>query len=753
MRLFRQYARGLKGRGRFRRYDERRDGPPPSYDDSSDDDDGSGPDDDDDDGSGPDNDDDDEDGPLPEKSKPPRAPDNNERAIPEKPIARISISTSLPEKNTTAALARVDMTAGHLTARGTKRRREMSQHDTPSSKGPPLKYKKLGQATRDNITTEKPALQYPTSAVPPQTIITHPAPVVNSTVTPSDHVSRKRQRIEPKNDNPPSRPGMHSYAPPQNIQKTGPVPSNNSTTPGNPGMNNNTPNTIETNANNLSRANMNTTQPASMAAKAKFTDAERHALAAYRNRVIAKYKKAGKLPDPQALKAYMNRVIANYMKTGKLPDDTDEVIVELAAAEPDQVEPLDMDDPVIIAHNLALQSQPNVPNPPLQEPLQNPPNNIEPGTEENVSEHLLPALDDPIAVIMEPALSGHLASAYWSDQHLLDFLSDRDVPDFPGGVKKRKDILAMTDDELMAPVNEAWIRWMFPIPDATSDFEAWEKVCAEKELWTPDIGNLHKIAHAVWPGGLVVLEKHTPFLSTHFLIRYAAEKSSTYRCHSYQNLLRFWQLLKFWPFREAPRKTYLLYGNSCKQKPDYADCFWQNDENSRIPGFITRVLRHLRLIGFAHEASITYDALVQSLPTIPKAPKWLQPHMARWKRIMEWETMLLESGGTIDGLNDLNEILGGYKNISPMNDLLADYDTINGFKINDKSGFEWRHSISLLDAAYETWKNVLIDNGVSEPFKRRQPPRDQFYVCEDVCNSRDKECPLKTLDSERYPFN
>lgn len=115
--------------------------------------------------------------------------------------------------------------------------------------------------------------------------------------------------------------------------------------------------------------------------------------------------------------------------------------------------------------------------------------------------------------------------------------------------------------------------------------------------------------------------------------------------------------------------------------------------------------------------------------------------------------MLLESGGTIDGLNDLNEILGGYKNISPMNDLLADYDTINGFKINDKSGFEWRHSISLLDAAYETWKNVLIDNGVSEPFKRRQPPRDQFYVCEDVCNSRDKECPLKTLDSERYPFN
>jgi hypothetical protein len=707
VRLFRQYARGLKGRGRFRRYDEKRDGPPPSYDDSSDDNDGSGPDDDDDD--------EDEDRPLPEEREPPRAPDSNERTIPEKPIGRISISTSPPETNTTAAPSPVDMIAGHPPARDMKRHRDESQHDTPS-KGPPLKYKKLGQATCDNITTEKPALKYPTSAVPPQTTITHPAPVVNSTVTPSDHISRKRQRIEPKNNNPPSGPGMQSYDPPQNIQKTGPVPSSNSTTTGNPGLNNNTPKPINTNTNNLPRVNMNTTQPTSVTTKAKFTVAEREALIAHRNRVIAKYKKTGKLPDPEALKAYMNRVIANYMKTGTLPDDPDEVIVEFAAAEPDQDEPLDMHDPAIIAHNLALQSQANVPNPPLQEPLQNSRNNIEPSTGENVPEQLLPALDDPIAVIMEPALSGHLASAYWSDQHLLDFLSDRDVPDFPLGVKKRKDILAMTDDELMAPVNEAWIRWMFPIPEPANKFEAWEKAIFESSL-KPDIDRLQKTTTLPLEDGTEhIWEKETPFLSTHFLIRYAADKSSTYRCHSYQNLLRFWKLLNFRPSGEVSLKTYLLYGDSRKQKPDSVDLFWQNDENSPIPGFITRVLRHLRLIGFAHEASITYDALVQFLPTILKAPEWLPPHMQRWKRIMEWEIMLLVNG-TIDSFDDQKEILGGCKNISPMYDLLADYDTINDLKINDKSGLEGRNSIEFLDIGYENWKNVLIDIGVSEPFK------------------------------------
>jgi hypothetical protein len=70
------------------------------------------------------------------------------------------------------------------------------------------------------------------------------------------------------------------------------------------------------------------------------------------------------------------------------------------------------------------------------------------------------------------------------------------------------------------------------------------------------------------------------------------------------------------------------------------------------------------------------------------APEWLQSQMERWRRIMEWEIMLPALGEwTINGLNDPKELSEGCKNIGPMHDLLANYDTIED--VYGKSVFEW----------------------------------------------------------------
>ncbi|KAF8244883.1 hypothetical protein K440DRAFT_663182 [Wilcoxina mikolae CBS 423.85] len=342
--------------------------------------------------------------------------------------------------------------------------------------------------------------------------------------------------------------------------------------------------------------------------------------------------------------------------------------------------------------------------------------------------HYLPALDNPILVLR--AL-GHkrdkspLPRSHWSDDALINFLADRNVKITGCGPLTRLKVLDMSDELLCHRSYSEWIRWMFPIPDRVDHDE-------KAEFALEDLGSA--VVTELDEEGNVTKEtpKKCPVLSAHFLFRYDMDKTNTLRCHTYQNLERFWNLLGFETYH-PPDPTARAQLRRIGKEPDgeAPPLGWDTDDRSPIPGFVSRVLRHLRLIGFAWEAELTYFILGKHVVLPEERSERFNWHVNRWRRIVEWQL----------GDELLHTIVQNYLECNLPDDVMeAPQDRL--VELLNVSPFDEGEDAGIVDEAHDMWFTLqaqerIPDDGaknpvVIEPFGR-QPAKDQYRVGLDSC--------------------
>jgi hypothetical protein len=364
-------------------------------------------------------------------------------------------------------------------------------------------------------------------------------------------------------------------------------------------------------------------------------------------------------------------------------------------------------------------------DPPLQDDVAVPiPRAQEKASKSSWPRHFLPALDNPILVLQ--ALEHNrgdmpLPKFHWSDDDLLNFLADRDVRIKACGALTRRRVLEMSDDLLCHGSYTDWIRWMFPIPDRVDH--------DEKAEFTPDDLGSTVLTHVDNRNVTKQPPKHCPLLSAHFLLRYDMDKTNTLRCHTYQNLECFWNLLGFEAYH-PPDESARTQLRRIGKEPDgeAASLGWDTDDLSPIPAFVSRVLRHLRIIGFAWEAELTYFILGKHVVLPEQRSVMLQWHVNRWRRIVEWQL----------GDELLHAIIRNYLECNLPDDseeLEAPRDRM--LELLNVSPFDESEDAGIVDEAHEMWFSLqgqerILDEGdknpvVIDPY-RRQPAKDQYRV-------------------------
>jgi len=237
---------------------------------------------------------------------------------------------------------------------------------------------------------------------------------------------------------------------------------------------------------------------------------------------------------------------------------------------------------------------------------------------------LLPALDDALKVVEAMAYArpvNYMSPNHWSDDKLLAWLADRPVSGSTIKVVTRQELLAPDAvKHLFDKEDTQWVRWMFPIPDIVGDNEADEYGDGSDPLETT---YTHEGSS---------LQRTLPLMSAHFLMRYWADRTNILRLHSWQNMRRFWFALGIHVRREG--RTSLYWG-----KKKQLNMGWARDEGSPVPEHISRCLRHLRMIGFEHEANIFWGALqrITEDKLVAKPSKRFTGQLTIWRRIMTWQ--------------------------------------------------------------------------------------------------------------------
>ncbi|KAF8533352.1 hypothetical protein BDD12DRAFT_810247 [Trichophaea hybrida] len=342
--------------------------------------------------------------------------------------------------------------------------------------------------------------------------------------------------------------------------------------------------------------------------------------------------------------------------------------------------------------------------------------------------HYLPALDNPILVLQ--ALEHKrdelpLPRFHWSDDALINFLADRNVKITGCGPLTRLKVLGMSDELLCHRSYSEWIRWMFPIPDHVDHDE-------KTEFALDDLGSA--VVTELDEEGNVTKEipKKCPMLSAHFLFRYDMDKTNILRCHTYQNLERFWNLLGFETYHPPdPTARTQLRRIGKEPEGEAPPLGWDTDDHSPIPGFVSRVLRHLRLIGFAWEAELTYFILGKHVVLPEERSERFNWHVNRWRRIVEWQL----------GDELLHTIIQNYLECNLPDDVMeAPQDRL--MELLNVSPFDEGEDSGVVDEAHEMWfilqaQERIPDDGarnpvVIEPFGR-QPAKDQYRVGLDNC--------------------
>lgn len=311
-------------------------------------------------------------------------------------------------------------------------------------------------------------------------------------------------------------------------------------------------------------------------------------------------------------------------------------------------------------------------------------------------QHYLPALDTPIHVLAAfeyRRTPRHLPlpASHWADDDLLNFLADRPVPTSLSP-NTRRCILALNDADL-GRQSHFWA-WLFPIPDPELDTK-----------FDPD-------------GTLV----RPPRMSVHFLLRYDSDKSQRLRCHTHQNLERVWRLLGFTPYHpsNSTARTQLL-----PRAPDGQQGLgWDTDKASLIPKLVSRVLRHLRLLGWAFEAELTYSALLEHMAPKTHRSAALASHEALWRRIVRWELA--------DRL--LQSVCKHYLEAAIPHGQCSVPSPRDVVDMVKTSPFASEEAAAKVDAAHDLWlklqtdrnRGLAVDAGLRiEPWGR-QPARDQY---------------------------
>jgi len=316
---------------------------------------------------------------------------------------------------------------------------------------------------------------------------------------------------------------------------------------------------------------------------------------------------------------------------------------------------------------------------------------------------LLPALDNALAVV-EALGYGRprhfMLSNHWSDDHLLNWLTNHPSinPNAALTLSKvpaRRQLLKSdADGVLLHREDTRWVRWMFPIPDRVDDDERIEYGDGSSPLEP-------KYTHKTAP-----VQKNLPLMSAHFLMRYWADRTNTLRLHSWENLRRFWLALAFYVQRPSDDGCTWLFWHSGQ-----GGMGWAQEEDSPVPEHISRCLRHLRMIGFEHEANLFYDALLTITEdgTVPKPSKRFREQLPIWRRIMTWQMdvyliAVLETYVSQNfPINDLKGIIDDWALQSP-------FDAANTADI---------------DQAHADFRAAQEAAGM-EPFAR-QRPRDQWH--------------------------
>ena len=311
-------------------------------------------------------------------------------------------------------------------------------------------------------------------------------------------------------------------------------------------------------------------------------------------------------------------------------------------------------------------------------------------------QHYLPALDTPIHVLAAfeyRRTPRHLPlpASHWADDELLNFLADRPVPT-KLSPNTRHHILALKDADLGRQPH-FWA-WLFPIPDCELDTDS-------------------------DPDGTPV---NPPRMSVHFLLRYDSDESQRLRCHTHQNLERVWRLLGFNPCHppNPTARTQLLPRRPAGQQ----GLGWDTDKASLIPNLISRVLRHLRLLGWAFEAELTYSALLEHMAPKTHRSAALASHEVLWRRIVRWELAdhLLQS---VCKHYLEAAIPQGQSSVPSPRDIADMVKT---------SPFAREEAAAKVDAAHDLWLKLqtdrngglAVDAGLRiEPWGR-QPARDQY---------------------------
>ena len=236
-------------------------------------------------------------------------------------------------------------------------------------------------------------------------------------------------------------------------------------------------------------------------------------------------------------------------------------------------------------------------------------------------QHYLPALDTPVHVLAafehcRPIQFSPLVVCYWADDDRLNLLADRPLPTVVSPATRRC-MLAMDDADL-GRRPDLW-PWLFPISD---------------ELDT-----------AFDSDGTPVRQ---PCMPAHFLLRYDADKSQQLRCHTHQNLERVWRLLGITPHHPAnplARTQWLHLAGVSRlglelgqgQEQQQQGLGWEADKASLVPQLVARVLRHLRMLGWAFEAELTYSVLLEHMAPPPGHSATLVRHEVQWRRVARWE--------------------------------------------------------------------------------------------------------------------
>ncbi|KAA8912997.1 hypothetical protein FN846DRAFT_202599 [Sphaerosporella brunnea] len=334
------------------------------------------------------------------------------------------------------------------------------------------------------------------------------------------------------------------------------------------------------------------------------------------------------------------------------------------------------------------------------------------------------ALDDPMMMLLTLGVNrvNHaLPKTSWSDDELLNWLGDRDVPIEGCTIAPRKGILAMSNEELLDPKNSDWIRWAFPIQDATDEDEASE--------FSTNLMATRSRSY-VNSAGQRKLRKY-PRLTQHFLFRYDCDKTDTLRCHTYQNLERFWNLIGFEAQHPDPanvkrERTYLQrIGKPIGDQGPTPPLDWQQDDKSPIPKWVSRCLRHLKMIGFAYEAELTYFAIGDACQMDAMTPRFRQFYQ-EWWRVRTWQTDIYLQPVLLPVLTKLSV---GHKTKEQANFIESQFNLhVNVSPISPTTGVippkAVPPEVALLNKAHEDFIRLAEDRN-EMPFPR-QPARDQW---------------------------